>query len=103
MESSSGAAPHNSLGRIRALLAYHLEGHVHNQLAVRFGEAAEKLARAMEEFRGFAGAAPLVTVGGDACREGRYFGRRFPVVKQLAERNFERAGNLFESLVDRGV
>ena len=82
----------------QALFADQLEGHMHHQLAVVLGEAAEKFAEAQEEFRGFAGAAPLVTLIGDAFGEGGNLGRRFPAVKQLLHGNFESPGHFLQSV-----
>src|SRR2546422_5892543 len=82
----------------QALLADHLKGHVHDQLAVVRGEAAEKLAEALEEFCRFTGAAPLVAFGRQARRERWRLGRRFPVVKKLVHGNFKSAGHFFQRL-----
>src|SRR5260370_499766 len=81
-----------------ALLADQLERHVHDQLPVVLRETREKLLEVLKEFRRSTGAAPLVTIGGDAFREGPNLGWRFSVVKQLVERNFESAGHLFQRL-----
>jgi hypothetical protein len=81
-----------------ALLADHLKGQVHDQLAVVCGEAAEKLVEAPEEFRRFAGTAPRIASGGHARREGRGLGRRFPIVEELVHGNFEGAGHFFQRL-----
>jgi hypothetical protein len=80
----------------RALFADHLECHVHDQLAVGFGEAAEKAAEPVEEFCGFAGTAPLVA--GHALGGRGDLRWRFPVVKKLVHGDFEGPGHFFESL-----
>jgi len=81
-----------------AVLADHLESHVHDRLPVAPGEAAEKLVQLFEKFRRFARAAPFDAAGGDAFGRGWDLGRLFPVVKQLIHRNFESPRHLFEGL-----
>jgi hypothetical protein len=81
-----------------AFLADHLKGQVHDQLAIAFGEAREKLAESLKKFRRFTGAAPLVAIGRHPWREGRRLRWRFPVVKELVHGNFEGAGQLFQRL-----
>jgi hypothetical protein len=71
---------------------------VHDQLEVVLGKAAEKLAEAREEFRGFAGTAPLFTLIRDAFEEGRNLRRRFPVIKELVQGNFECPGHFLQRL-----
>jgi hypothetical protein len=71
---------------------------VHDQLAVVLGEAAEKLAEAQEEFRGLAGAAPLVTLIGDAFGERGDLGRRFPIVNKNWYMGTSRARAIFSSV-----
>lgn len=81
-----------------ALFADHLEGHVHDQLAVGFGEAPEKMAEAVEESCGFAGLAPFVAAGGHAFGERGDLRWRFSIVKKLVHGDFEGAGHFFKRL-----
>ena len=81
-----------------AVFADELKGHVHDELAVAFADAAEKIAQALEITRGITVAAPFLAVGLDAFRERRRLGWLFALVEKLVERNFEGAGQFFESL-----
>src|SRR6266567_3804086 len=81
-----------------ALLADQLESHVHDQLAIVLVDAAEQRPQAVEETRVFTLAAPVVALQLNPLGEGRRFGRRFAVVEQLVERNFESSSQLFERL-----
>ena len=54
---------------LRAFLAHYLKSHVHDQLTVLRGEAAEKLAEALKKFRGLTGTAPLIAIGRQARRK----------------------------------
>src|SRR5258707_8598863 len=85
-------------GESGAILADHLERHVHDQLSVLRRETAEKLAEALEKFRRFTGIAPLVAIARDAFGHGLQFGRGFAVVEKLVERDFESAGHFFKRL-----
>lgn len=69
-----------------------------DELAVWLGEAAEKLAKALEETGGFAGVAPFAVTVGGARGDGLKFGGRFAVVKELVERDFQGAGQFFKGL-----
>jgi len=71
---------------------------VEDELAVVLGEAAEKLAEALEETRGVAGVAPVAVIVGGVLGDGPKFGGRIAVVKELVERNFEGAGQFFKGL-----
>ncbi len=86
---------------LRAFLAHYLKSHVHDQLTVLRGEAAEKLAEALKKFRGLTGTAPLIAIGRQARRERRGLWRGFPIVKKLVHGNFESAGHFFECLDTR--
>jgi len=54
---------------LRAFLTHHLKSHVHDQLTVVRGEAAEKLAEALNKLPGLTGTAPLIAIGRQARRE----------------------------------
>jgi len=81
-----------------AVFADELKGHVHDELAVSFADAAKEISQALEITRGITVAAPFLAVGLDAFREGRRLGRLFAIVEKLIERDLKRAGQFFESL-----
>src|SRR5260370_22249723 len=96
MENGRGIQRRSPRKESRAFSANQPRGHVKDQLPVGLRETAEKLADALEEFRGFAGAAPLIAIGRHAFGEARALGRPLAVVKQTVRRDLKGAGYFFQ-------
>jgi len=76
---------------------------VHDQLTVVRGEAAEKLAEALEKFRGLTGTAPLIAIGGKGPAGARRLGRCFSIVKKSWYMGISRARAIFSSVSILGM
>src|SRR5271157_6339412 len=80
---------------------HHLLSHVKKQLAVPFLDLAKQSTELVEEPRFFTGAAPDNLIRGLAFGQVRQLRRRFAVIKELIERDFERTGQFFQRLDGR--
>lgn len=101
-DASAWSGRHDKVEDSGALLAHRLKGHVHDQLAIIRGEAAEKMPEPLKKLCRFAGTAPLIAVGRHAQWERTGLGRRFPVVKSLYM-GISRARAIFSSVSMLGM